>query len=322
MKITILDDYQHIIDKLDCFSIIRNQEVQILHATEKDVEALAQKLADTDILVLTRERTPIDGALLSLLPNLKLISQTGKISNHLNLADCTKYKVAVAEGVGSPIAPAELTWALLMNTVRQIPQAIEGMKNGKWQINIGSTVNGKTIGIWGYGKIGQKIAAYAKVFGAKVLVWGSEASREKAVADGFEKAESREAFFKTSDIISLHLRLTNETFGIVKGSDLLSMKEHSVLINTARAELIEKGKLLECLKLGRPAFAGLDVYDEEPVYDRNFELLKFPNVICTPHLGYVERNGYELYFGKAFENVVNFINGHPTNIANPEVLSR
>lgn len=321
MKITILDDYQHIIHKLDCYSIIRNQEVQILHATEKNVESLAQKLEDTEILVLTRERTSIDGALLSLLPNLKLISQTGKISNHLNLADCTKHGVAVAEGVGSPIAPAELTWALLMNTVRQIPQAIEGMKNGNWQINIGSTVHGKTIGIWGYGKIGQKIAQYAKVFDAKVLVWGSEASREKAVADGYDKADSKEAFFKTSDIISLHLRLTSDTFGIVKGSDLMSMKAHSVLINTARAELIEKGKLLDSLKKGRPAFAGLDVYEEEPIYDRNFELLQLPNVVCTPHLGYVERNGYELYFGKAFENVVNFINGHPTNIANPEVLS-
>lgn len=269
---------------------------------------------------MTRERTEVNESLLSLLPNLKLISQTGKISNHLNLADCTKYKVAVAEGIGSPIAPAELTWALLMNTVRQIPQAIEGMKNGKWQINIGSTIHSKTLGIWGYGKIGQKIAQYAKVFGAKVLIWGSEVSREKAIADGFDKAESKEVFFKTADIITLHLRLNEKTLGIVKESDLLSMKENSVLINTARAELIEKGKLLKCLIMGRPTFAGLDVYEEEPIYDINHELLKLPNVVCTPHLGYVERNGYELYFGKAFENAINFINGNPTNIANTDVL--
>lgn len=320
MKITVLDDYQHVIRELKCFSTLENYDVQILNKTEKDVKVLAQKLSDTNILILTRERTEVDAALLSLLPNLKLISQTGKISNHLNLADCTKYKVAVAEGIGSPIAPAELTWALLMNTVRQIPQAIEGFKNGKWQINIGSTIHGKTIGIWGYGKIGQKIAQYAKVFGAKVIVWGSEASREKAVSDGFEKAESKEIFFKTSDIITLHLRLNEKTMEIVKESDLLSMKENSVLINTARAELIENGKLLKCLKLGRPKFAGLDVYDDEPIYDINFEFLKLPNVICTPHLGYVERNGYELYFGKAFENAINFIKGNPTNIANPEVL--
>lgn len=229
--------------------------------------------------------------------------------------------MAVAEGVGSPIAPAELTWALLMNTVRQIPQAIEAMKNGQWQINIGSTVHGKIIGIWGYGKIGQKIAQYAKVFGANVLVWGSETSREKSVADGFTKANSKEEFFSISDIITLHLRLNEQTYGIVKERDLLLMKENSTLINTARAELIEKGALLKCLRIGRPAFAGLDVYEEEPIYDKNFELLNLPNVVCTPHLGYVEKNGYELYFGKAFENVMNYIHGNPTNIANPEILS-
>ncbi len=320
MTITILDDYQNIISKLKCFSLLNNQDVQIINTTEKDLNRLAQQIKNTDILVLTRERTAVDGTLLSLLPRLKLISQTGKISNHLNLEDCTKYKVAVAEGIGSPIAPAELTWALLMNTVRQIPQAIEGMKNGNWQINIGSTIQGKTLGIWGYGKIGQKIAQYGKVFGAKVLIWGSEASRAMAVADGFERAESKEMFFKTADIITLHLRLNETTFGIVKESNLLSMKENSTLINTARAELIEKGKLLKCLNMGRPTFAGLDVFEDEPIYDKNFEFLNMSNVVCTPHLGYVEQNGYELYFGKAFENVMNYINGKPTNIANPEVL--
>lgn len=320
MKITILDDYQNIIQTLESFALLKAQEVQILNYTEKNPTILASKLADTEILVLTRERTEINEALLSLLPKLKLISQTGKISNHLDLAACTKYGVAVAEGIGSPIAPAELTWALIMNTVRQIPAAIEGMKNGQWQVNIGTTIHGKTIGIWGYGKIGQKIAQYAKVFGAKVLVWGSEISREKAVNDGFTKAESKEAFFKNADILTLHLRLNADTFGIVKESDLMAMSAHSVLINTARAELIEKGALLKCLKNGRPGFAGLDVYEIEPIYDKNFELLQLPNVVCTPHLGYVERNGYELYFGKAFENILHYINGNPTNIANPEVL--
>lgn len=320
MKITILDDYQGIIKELNCFSLLEGQEVQILNYTEKNPVLLAEKLADTSILVLTRERTEVDEKLLSLLPNLKLISQTGKISNHLNLDDCTKFKVLVAEGVGSPIAPAELTWALLMNTVRQIPQAIGGMKNGQWQVNIGSTVYGKTIGIWGYGKIGQKIAQYAKVFGAKVLVWGSEASRQKAVSDGFEQAHSKEAFFKNADVVTLHLRLNENTLEIVKESDLKLMKDDAVLINTARAELIEKGALLVSLKAGKPKYAGLDVYMEEPIYDTGFEFLQFPTVVCTPHIGYVERNGYELYFGKAFENVINFINGNPTNIANTELL--
>jgi len=320
MKITILDDYQDIVKKLACFELISGQDIQILNYSEKDPKVLAEKLQETNIIVLIRERTEINEALLSLLPNLKLISQTGKISNHLDLLDCTKYKVAVAEGVGSPIAPAELTWALLMNTVRLIPQAIEGMKNGQWQINIGTIIHGKTIGIWGYGKIGQKIANYAKAFGAKVLVWGSLKSMEKAIADGFYKATSKEDFFRTADIITLHLRLNEYTLGIVKERDIMLMKENSALINTARAELIEKGALIRCLKAGKPAFAGLDVFEEEPVYNKDFELFNFPNVICTPHIGYVETNGYELYFRKAFENVINYINGNPTNIINPEVL--
>lgn len=320
MKIAILDDYQDVIKTLDCFKILADQDVSILHQTEKDASVLAEKISDANILVLTRERTAINDELLSKLPNLKLISQTGKISNHLDLAACSKHQVAVAEGVGSPVAPAELTWILIMNAVRQIPQAIEAMKAGKWQVNIGSTVHGKTIGVWGYGKIGQKIAGYAKAFGAKVLVWGSEKSREKAVADGFEKASGKEDFFASSDLITLHLRLNEKTFGIVKETDLSLMKKGSVFVNTSRAELVEKGALLKSLQNGRPSFAALDVYEDEPIYDASFELLQMPNVICTPHLGYVERNGYELYFGKAFENVINFINGNPTNIANPEVL--
>lgn len=321
MKITILDDYQNAIEKLHCFDILQGQNIEILHKTEKNPEKLSTLIADTEILVLTRERTEITNQLLIKLPKLKLISQTGKISNHLDLNACTKHKIAVAEGIGSPIAPAELTWALLMNTIRQIPQAIEGMKNGKWQINIGQTINGKIIGIWGYGKIGQKIAQFAKAFGASVLVWGSENSRNKAVEDGFQKAETKEDFFKTADIITFHLRLNENTIGIIKETDLLNMKDNGVLINTARAELIEKGALERVIKCGKNILVGVDVYEAEPIYDKDFELLKFDNVICTPHLGYVEQNGYELYFKNAFENAINFINGNPTNIANPEVLN-
>lgn len=320
MKITILDDYQHIVEKLNCFDLLKGQNVEILHETEKNTDKLSNLIFDTDILVLTRERTEISEELLGKLPKLKLISQTGKISNHLNLEVCTKYRVAVAEGIGSPIAPAELAWALIMNTTRKIPQAIEGLKNGKWQINIGRTISGKTIGIWGYGKIGQKIAQYAKVFGAKILVWGSENSRRKAIEDGFEQANTKEIFFETADIITLHLRLNSETLAIVKESDISMMKENSVLINTARSELIEKHALENVLESGKKILVGVDVYESEPIYDKGYELLKYDNVVCTPHLGYVELNGYELYFGKAFENVVNYINGTPTNIANPETL--
>jgi len=320
-KICIPDDYQNVVQTLDCFKLLDGYQVMILNDTEKDIDKLADRLKDAEVLVLTRERTSITHELLEKLPHLKLISQTGKISNHIDLQACTKHGVAVAEGVGSPVAPAELTWALIMNAVRQIPQAIEAMKQGKWQTNIGSSIHGKTIGIWGYGKIGKRIAQYAKVFGAEVLVWGSQPSREQAVTDGFQQAESKDVFFSTADIVTLHLRLTLETTGLVKETDLMKMKQGSVLVNTSRAELIEKGALLKSLKQGRPSFAALDVYENEPVYNINDELLQLPNVICTPHIGYVEKNGYELYFRKAFENIISFVDGTPINIANPEVLT-
>ena len=289
MKIAILDDYQDAVRNLSCFNLLQQQEVVIFNKTEKEAHLLAKKINDVEALVLIRERTPITDDLLSRLPKLKLISQTGKISNHLDLNACSKHKVAVAEGVGSPIAPAELTWILLMNVLRQWPNAIAEMKEGKWQTNIGESVNGKIIGIWGYGKIGKIIAGYAKTFGAKVLVWGSDQSRLNAINDGFEAAESKAAFFKTADVISLHLRLNKETTGMVKQDDLNLMKKSSVLINTSRAELIEKGSLIKALKAGRPGFAGIDVYESEPVYDSGFELLNMPNVVCTPHLGYVKK---------------------------------
>jgi len=320
MKITILDDYQNSVEKLECYKLLEGQDVHILNHTEKNTQKLAELLKDSEIIVLIRERTAITDELLSLLPKLKLISQTGKISNHLDLKVCTNHGIAVSEGIGSPAAPAELTWALLMNTIRKIPQSIQGMKEGKWQQSIGSKIEGKTIGIWGYGKIGQKIAQYSKVFGANVLVWGSESSREKAVHDGFQGAESKEDFFKTADVITLHLRLNQQTMGIVKESDLKLMKENAALINTARAELIEKNALLNVLTDRKDVLVGIDVYEEEPIYDTNFALLKMDNVVCTPHIGYVEKESYELYFEKAFENVINYINGNPTHIANAEVL--
>jgi len=321
MKIAILDDYQNVISSLQCFHLLKGQDVRIFHKSEENPAQLASLLEDIEVLVLTRERTRINEALLSLLPNLKLISQTGKISNHLNLSDCTKYGVAVAEGVGSPIAPAELTWALLLNTVRKIPQAIIAMKKGEWQVNMGGTVHDKTVGIWGYGKIGKKIAQYAKVFGANILVWGSETSRQKAEEDGFTAAASKADFFSSADIVTLHLRLNQSTAGIVTRQDLMALKPGATLINTARAELIEPGALLAVLNSGKPINVGVDVYEQEPVYDKEYPLLGMDNVVCTPHIGYVEQAGYELYFGKAFENVINFISGHPTSIANPEVLS-
>lgn len=320
MKITILDDYQNVVKDLKCFDTIKNQEVEIINYTEKNIDKLAELLSETEILILIRERTSVSAELLEKLPNLKLISQTGKISNHLKLETCTQYKVAVAEGIGSPIAPAELTWNLIMNTVRKLPQAIDGMKDGNWQTNIGNTIYGKTLGIWGYGKIGQKIAQYAKVFGADVVIWGSENAREKAQNDGFLAAKSKEDFFQTIDIFTTHLRLNEATKGIIKQNDLALMKENASFINTARAELVEENALINILKSGQKINIGLDVYENEPVTDQHFELLQYPNVICVPHMGYVELDSYELYFSKAFENALNFINNTPTNIANPEIL--
>lgn len=320
MKIIIPDDYQNVVRQLNCFKLVADQDITIYNDTVKDIDALAERFADADILVLIRERTEITEALLNRLPKLKLISQTGKISNHLDLNACTRHNVAVAEGIGSPIAPAELTWALIMNAVRKLPQAIQAMQNGQWQINIGSTIHGKTIGIWGYGKIGQKIALYAKAFGANVLVWGSENSRNQALKDGHSAAESKSFFFRNSDIVTLHLRLNESTHEIVKERDLLEMKPDAVIVNTSRAELIQKNALINSLQQGRPGFAAVDVYESEPITNTLYPLLQMPNVICTPHLGYVEQNSYELYFEYAFKNIIAFINQNPINIANPIVL--
>ena len=322
MKITILDDYQNVIESLKCFELLKGQKVQILHATEKNPDKLASLIADSEILVLTRERTEITDELLKKLPNLKLISQTGKISNHLDLSACTKHNVAVAEGVGSPVAPAELAWCLIQNAFRQIPQAIEAMKKGLWQTNIGRSLNGQTIGIWGYGKIGRRIAAFAKAFEMKIVVWGSENSRNNALKDGFLVSNSKEEFFSSVDILTLHLRLVKETTHIVTGEDLALMKPDSLLVNISRAELIEPNALENALIKGKPGFAALDVFESEPILDTNYSLFQMPNVICTPHLGYVEKNGYELYFSKAFENIIEFARGNPINIANPEVLKQ
>lgn len=322
MKVAILDDYQNAVRDLECFGLLSAHDVVILETSEKDPEILSKLLLEAEALVLIRERTKIDDALLSRLPNLKLISQTGKISNHLDLEACTKYGVAVAEGSGSPIAPAELAWLLLMNVLRKVPQAIDAMKKGHWQTNIGSSIHGKTVGIWGYGKIGRRIAGYARAFGANVVVWGSETSRQAALADGFWVAADKAEFFSGCDAITLHLRLNDATRGIVTYDDLSLMKSGAALINTARAELVAEGALLRGLKNGTPAYAGLDVFEREPVRDPENPLLKMENVVCTPHLGYVEKNGYELYFKQAFENLLAFVDGVPMNIANPDVLKR
>lgn len=320
MKIVIPDDYQDAVRNLECFELIKDFNVKIYNDSSDDTEELARRFAGAECLVLTRERTVITHALIEKLPGLKLISQTGKVAANVDVEACTKNGIAVSEGKGSPVAPAELTWALIMAGMRKLVPAVNDMKNGRWQTNIGDCIEGKRLGIWGFGKIGKKIAGYGKAFGMKVFIWGSENSMNNAVSEGYNAAVSRESFFADSDVLSVHLRLKPTTTGIIKFDDLIKMKSDSLFVNTSRAELIEKDALRRALADGRPGRAAIDVYETEPVYDKNFWALNMDNVICTPHLGYVEKRGYEYYFGQAFQNVVDFFNGKPSNILNPVVL--
>ena len=331
MNIVILDDYQDAVRKLDCASKLENYPAKVYTNTIKGLGQLSVRLKDADIIVLIRERTVLNRALLDKLPKLKLIAQTGRVGKHIDLAACTERGIAVAEGVGSPVAPAELTWALVMAATRRLPQYISNLKHGAWQqsglkaasmpanFGLGTVLRGKTLGIWGYGRIGQLVAGYGRAFGMQVMVWGSAESRERAIQDGYVSAESREAFFSQADVLSLHLRLSETTERIVKAEDLACMKPTALLVNTSRAELIETNTLIHALNKERPGLAAVDVFESEPILQGS-ALLRLENCICTPHIGYVEKESYELYFGAAFDNVVNFIRGTPTNIVNPGAL--
>ena len=324
MKIAIPDDYQNAVPDLDCFALLAEHEVTVFNDTTTDENELVRRFKDQDALVLIRERTVITDTLLTRLPKLKFISQTGKISNHVNLADCTRHGIAFAEGKGSPIAPAELCWALIMAASRQLVPYCRNLLDGKWQqsgsVGLGRNLHGLTLGIWGYGKIGKRIAQFGKAFGMKVLVWGRETSQQQAIADGFQAAGSKSEFFQAADVLSLHLRLNGATRHCVELTDLQAMKPDALLVNTSRAELIAPGALVESIRAGQPGFAAVDVYETEPVSAESEILLGMENVLCSPHLGYVEQNGYELYFRIAFENVNAFFAGQPQNIANPEVI--
>jgi D-3-phosphoglycerate dehydrogenase len=331
MNIVILDDYQDAVRKLNCADRLDAYPAKVYTNTVKGIGQLSVRLRDADVIVLIRERTQITRQLIEKLPRLKLIAQTGRMGPHVDVAACTERGIAVAEGVGSPVAPAELTWALIMAATRRLPQYISTLKHGGWQqsglksaamptnFGLGTVLRGKTLGIWGYGRIGQLVAAYGKAFGMNVLVWGRQASREKATADGCQAAASREELFAQSDVLSLHLRLNEETTGIVSLEDLSRMKPTALFVNTSRAELLEPDALLVALNRGRPGLAAIDVFESEPIL-QGHALLRLENCICTPHIGYVEQESYELYFSVAFDNVVNFIKGTPTNIVNPGAL--
>jgi D-3-phosphoglycerate dehydrogenase len=323
MKIAVIDDYQNAFKTLKCFPKLNGHEVVVYTDPETDIGKLADRLKDADALVLTQQRTSFPRALIERLPKLKVIGQTGRAATHVDLQACTEKGIVVsAGGSGNPNATAELTWGLILSALRSLPFEVKRLKEGMWQSTLGIGVNGKTLGIYAYGKIGSIVAGAGKAFGARVLCWGREGSTGRAKAAGLDVARSREEFFGDADIISLHLPLNKDTRGIVTRDDLARMKPTALIVNASRSGLIEKGALEAALKAGRPGMAAVDVYDQEPVLGGNHPLLKMDNVTCTPHLGYVTRESYEEYYAVVVDDIVNFAAGKPSNVLNPEALSK
>jgi D-3-phosphoglycerate dehydrogenase len=331
MNIIILDDYQDAVRKLECASLLEPFQAKVFTNTVKGVGQLAVRLRDADALVAIRERTQFPRSLLDKLPRLKLIAQTGRVGSHIDVEACTDLGIAVAEGKGSPVSTAELTWALIMASMRRLPQYIGNLKHGAWQqsglksaamppnFGVGMVLRGKVMGIWGYGRIGSLVAGYAKAFGMRVVVWASPASRERALADGYETTGDRESLFRLADVLSIHLRLTDATKHLISLEDLSQMKPTALFVNTSRAELLEENALVSALNRGRPGMAAVDVFESEPIL-QGHPLLRLENAVCTPHIGYVEQESYEMYFRSAFENIVAFANGTPQNVVNPDAL--
>lgn len=322
MKISILDDYFDTLRTLDCFEKLKGHDVTIHTDHVQDVDVLAQRLRDTEVLVLIRERTQIRQALLERLPNLKLISQRS-VYPHIDIEACTRLGIIVSSSQheGTPsYAAAELTWGLVLAAMRQIPQQMAALKSGNWQIGLGHTLRYKTLGIYGYGRIGSVVAGYGKAFGMKILVWARETGLAKARADGYATAVSKRQFFEQCDVLSLHMRLVDATRGIVVADDLARMKPSALLVNASRAALIAPGALVEALRNGRPGMAAVDVYEKEPLRDPTDPLLTMDNVVCTPHIGYVTRDEYQLQFTDIFDQVVDYAAGKPSNVVNPGAI--
>lgn len=321
MHIIIPDDYQDCVRYLSCFEKLLGHSVQVYHDSSKDLAELAARFALAEALVLTRERTHISASLLDRLPRLKLISQTGRAGAHIDVEACTKRGVAVAETHGTGSSTAELTWALILASRRHLVAEANRLRDGLWQGHLGQQLQGATLGIWSYGRIGKQVAYYGKVFGMQVQVWGSEASRARAAQDGFATAASREALFADSDVLSLHLRLAQSTRGIVTRNDLQRMKPTALFVNTSRAELLQPGALEGAVSHGRPGYAAVDVYESEPVIGARHPLLHLPNVLCTPHIGFVERDNYESFYGQAFDNILFYLDGRRDHLLNPSVAN-
>ena len=324
MKVSILDDYFDTLRTLDCFAKLRGHDVAIWNDHVQDTDKLAERLKDTEALVLIRERTQIRTPLLERMPKLKLISQRS-VYPHIDVDTCTRLGIVVSSGQHADTpsyATAELTWGLVLSAARMIPQQVASLKAGKSQFGVGSTIRGKTYGVYGYGRIGAVVAGYARAFGMNVLIWGREGALAKARADGYETAASKAAFFEQCDVISLHMRLVDATRGIVKAEDLARMKPSAILVNTSRAGLIEGNALVNALRAGRPGYAAVDVFDKEPLRDTGDPLLNMANVVATPHIGYVSRDEYEIQFTDIFDQIAAFAAGTPINVVNPDVMAR
>ena len=324
MRIAILDDYFDTVRGLPCFAMLDGHDVTVWNDHLQDTDGLAERLKHTEVMVLIRERTKIQAPLLDRLTNLRLISQRS-VYPHIDVAACTRNGVLLCSDQRAETpsyAAAELTWALVLAAARDIPQQMNSLKAGSWQCGVGTTLRGKVYGVHGYGRIGAEIARYAKAFGMDVVVWARAATRERARADGWRTAESQDAFYAECDVISLHMRLVDATRHIVKASHLALMKPTAILVNTARAPLIEPGALVAALRSGRPGKAAVDVFEEEPVRDPAHPLLQMSNVVATPHIGYVSREAYDRQFTEIFEQIVAYAAGHPINVINPDVLER
>ena len=322
MKISVLDDYFDTVRTLACFAKLAGHEVKVWNDHVQDTDALAARLADTEALVLIRERTQIRAPLLERLPKLRLISQRS-VYPHVDVEACTRRGVLLcsSQHPGTPsYAAAELTWGLILAAERQIPQQMASLKAGRWQMGVGNSLRGRTLGIHGYGRIGSAVAGYGRAFGMKVLVWSRPDSLAKALADGYEAAPGKEALYASCDIVSLHMRLVEATRGIVTGTDLARMQKDSLLVNTSRAGLIAPGALVAALKAGRPGRAAVDVFETEPLRDPQDPLLAMDNVVATPHIGYVTREEYELQFADIFEQILAYAAGRPLNAVNPAAL--
>ena len=323
MRVAILDDYQNVFRTLKCYSRLKGHEVAVYHDSVKEPGKLAERLKGAEAVILLQQRTPFPRAAAEKAATLKVISQTGRNANHIDLSACTEKGILVCgTGAGAVNHTAELTWGLIFSVLRHIPEEVQQLKAGKWQTSLGTTVAGKTLGIYAYGRIGSIVARAGRAFDMKVVCWGREGSTGRARADGYDIAASREAFFESADIVSLHIPLNKETRGIVKHSDLARMKPTALIVNTSRGPIIEAGALEQALREGRPGFGAVDVFDDEPVLGGNHPLLKMENVVCTPHLGYVDRDTYEKYYGAAVDNILAYAEGKPVNLLNPEVLKK